>query len=231
MYSPPSITSFASSLTTIALLPVFIPPFLNADDFQKNYHPCKYSIIFMDIYMDNISGIDIAEKIYSDNVDTKIIFLTTSTDHMPDAFRCHTYEYVVKPATHNRIFKILNDIITTNAGSDKILTMVSSGENRVIPYSDIVFIKSSNHNIEITDNSGKVYITRQTFSSIENKLVHDSRFLLIIRGVLINMDYIVRFSNHSCSLTDGSTLPVNSRKFKSLEKVWANYMFSKIRKE
>lgn len=205
--------------------------FLSAEDFFKNYHPCKYSVIFMDIYMDNMTGMEAAEKIYSDNVETKIIFLTTSTDHMPDAFRCHAYDYVLKPATRERIFKIFDDIITTNAGSDKILTLVSDRENITLPYSDIVSIKSSNHNIEVTTNSGKVYITRQTFSSIEKKLIHDSRFLLIIRGVIVNMDYIIRFSNHSCSLKDGSTLPVNSRKFKSLEKIWANYMFSRIRSE
>ena len=77
----------------------------NAGEFLTGYRPLLYSAVFLDIYMDGISGIEAAQKIRETDRDALIVFLTTSEDHMPDAWRLHAFEYVVKPVTAEKLRK------------------------------------------------------------------------------------------------------------------------------
>ena len=78
---------------------------------------------------------------------------------------------------------------------------------------------------------GHSYITRMNFRDISELLTDDFRFLLIIRGILVNMDYIIRFADHSCYMEGMHQLPVNVKKYKHIEELWKNYIFQKIRSE
>ena len=118
---------------------------------------------------------------------------------------------------------------TTKA--EAFLSFVVNRESHSISYSDILFVRSSDHYAEIHTQLGHTYITRMNFSSISEQLTDDPRFLLIIRGILINMDKIVRFAGHSCYLENSVQLPVNVRNSKKIEQIWKNYIFQKIRSE
>ena len=70
-----------------------------------------------------------------------------------------------------------------------------------------------------------------TFSSIKDKLDEVNHFLQLLRGLLVNMDYITDFDNETCRLKGNISLPINVRNAKKIEQVWHNYMFNKIRRE
>lgn len=203
--------------------------FEDAEKLLEDYHPFQYSVIFLDIYMPGMSGTDAAEIIRKDDTDTVLVFLTESMDHMPEAFSLHAYDYIKKPADIERITKLMNDIMKQNAESKKALTFVYDRDNMSIPFSDIVALCSSGHYLDITDKNGKVYTTRMTFANAESKLKGEKRFLLINRGILVNMDYIQGFKDGSCQLNGNISMPANVRNAKNIEEIWHNYLFSKIR--
>jgi len=66
---------------------------------------------------------------------------------------------------------------------------------------------------------------------VANPLGEDKRFLLVNRGVLVNMDYILHFDGGTCVMTGEVIFPVNLRKSKLMEQTWQNYMFTKVRNE
>ena len=79
--------------------------------------------------------------------------------------------------------------------------------------------------------SGKVYKTRMTFSVISEQLLQDPRFLIINRGVLVNMDFVIDISEKSCAIMNGIQFPVNTREHKKMRQTWLNYSIAQIRKE
>lgn len=151
--------------------------------------------------------------------DTLLIFLTTSTEHMPDAFRCHAFDYIPKSAGSDHIFRVMDDILKKITVSVPRLTFSSDRKNYSIPYKDIVAIRTSDHYLEITEKNGNTYRPRMTFSSVSTQLASDSRFLQIIRGVLVNMDYIIHFKNGSCYLKGNIQLPINIRNKQKIEQI------------
>ena len=68
-----------------------------------------------------------------------------------------------------------------------------------------------------------------TFSKVAALLNKESRYLPVLRGILVNMDYITRIEQEICELEDGTRLSINVRNAKSLKNTWQNYKLDCIR--
>ena len=64
-----------------------------------------YALVFLDIYLDNEMGVDIARAVKELSPNTQIIFVTTSLDHAIDAFKVQAVDYLVKPCSEMDIVK------------------------------------------------------------------------------------------------------------------------------
>ena len=70
--------------------------------------PCE--VVFLDIQMRNMSGVELAKEIKLLNPQTNIIFTTGYTDYMKDALEMHASGYVMKPITPDKIRKELDNL-------------------------------------------------------------------------------------------------------------------------
>ena len=208
-----------------------ISVFENADDFIKDYRPLMYTVVFMDIFMTGMNGVEAAMELRKQDLDTILVFLTSSGEHRPEAFSAHAYDYLQKPVDRKRLFALMDDIMKLRPESGKAFTFLADRTEQSIPFSEITAVRSDGHYLEINDRSGESYRTRLTFSAAEDQLSKDSRFLLVLRGVIVNMDHILSFSDDGCELTGGIKLPINVRNSRRLEQIWKNYLFAKVRRE
>ena len=183
--------------------------FDSGDAFLSSFSSDKYDIVFMDIFMNGMSGVETASKMRQIDSHVILIFLTASADYMPDAFRVHAFHYILKPYQKDAIFACLNDA------------------SLHLPASE-TFISFSVNAIEVRIFASK-YHPCAAFGTFSKQLLSDRHFLLVSRGVLCNMDDIKCFSSGSCLLSNGQTLPVTLRNAKRLEQTWRDYCFSKTR--
>lgn len=207
--------------------------FVSAEDFLRNYHSFRYTLIFMDIYMGGMDGIEAAERLRETDSATLIVFLTASSSHMPQAFNVHAYDYIRKPIDPVRLYRLMDEIrgMQGRKSNESELSFVCSRKEYSLPFSDIVSITVSGNYLEVTAKDGKVYSPRMTFSAACDRLAKDTRFLMVLRGVLVNMDEIESFSEHSCCLRNGSELPINVKSAKKIRQIWMNYSFARRRSD
>lgn len=208
--------------------------FESADALLAKYRPLLYTIIFLDIHMDGLTGIEAAEKIRETDVDTVLIFLTSSKKCLEAAFHTHAFDYIEKPASRKCIYHVMDDLIRRIDASLLSMPSLSFTSNRRtvhLDYTDIMAVSSADHYLDIMDANGTVYRTRMPFSSVSGALLTDSRFLLIIRGVLVNLDYVQNFANGACRLKGDRFFPYTLRKEKQLIQIWQNYTLSKKRRK
>ena len=213
-------------------IPTELSAFKSAEDFLAEYRPFRYTLIFMDIYMDGMTGVEAAEKIRENDNETLIVFLTTSVDHTFDAFKVHAYQYIIKDPDNDKLKsemnRILDDIVSLYNLSEAGITVSIDGDEKTFPFSSIVCVQNEKNYIKITDKKSRSFLTRMTFSGIHSLLENDSRFLQINRGIIINMDYIDTFDKNTCKLHGGHSLPINVREQKKLDQIRKNYIFSKL---
>ncbi|MBR4341766.1 MAG: response regulator transcription factor [Lachnospiraceae bacterium] len=211
---------------------ISISEFDSAEDFLESFRSYSFGFVFMDIYMKEMNGAEAAKIIREKDPDVIIIFLTTSDEHMPDAFKVHAFDYIGKPAEKNRIFKLLDECTHSESArfDEPVLSFNANRTQLALPYSSIKIVKTANANyLDIVDRKNISYQTRMTFSAVADELSNDNRFLQIIRGVLVNMDYIIDIFDGKCLLEGDESVPVNVKKSKELSDIWLNYKFAKKR--
>ncbi|MBQ7564348.1 MAG: response regulator [Lachnospiraceae bacterium] len=209
--------------------------FPSAEMLLKSFRPLLYTIIFMDIYMEGLTGIQAAKELRKTDSSFILIFLTTSEDHRADAFHCHAYDYLVKPVSEQALFQTIDDILRNRTETAaKRLLFSSKRRDYSIPYEELLFVRtesSGSNYLEITDSGNNTYRTRMTFSSVYNILKNDKRFLLLQSGVLVNMEHIVLLKDKCCVLDNKDLLPYAVKKEKEIRQIWQNYMFEHIRNQ
>ena len=84
----------------------------------------SYDIIFMDIFMDGMDGVETAEQIRKFDSHVILIFLTSSQDHMKNAFSCHAFDYVEKPVDLEQITNCLLDALKIIPNKDQFFSFL-----------------------------------------------------------------------------------------------------------
>lgn len=83
-------------------LPLAAPPdlFESGEEFLDKFSAGKYDVVFLDIYMDGINGMDTARKIRETDTVCRLIFTTTTSEFAVDSYDVDSSWYLVKPYSY-----------------------------------------------------------------------------------------------------------------------------------
>lgn len=206
-----------------------IVSFVSGEDFLSDFKRNKFSIIFMDIYMEKMDGITAALKMREQDNSCLLIFLTSSADFMPDAFSCHAFEYVVKPFSAKRIFDVLSDAVKVLPQNRKYVALVSDRKPVQIFLNEITSAVTDAHYLDITAADGERLRCRMTMSEFMEKTGCDTRFIPVNKGITVNAEHILEFEKGCCVMKNGVKFPVRVRDGAKIEQMARDYHFEKIR--
>lgn len=207
--------------------PLICFEFGSGEEFLQNYVAYRFSAVFLDVYMNGMTGIETAKKIREVDRDTILFFLTTSERHYSDAFSVFSFAYFEKPCKQDELFRALDHFVLRNDRKQGAFSFSYSKNDYSIPFSDLVSLETQGNYIVLTNRDGGVFRTRMTFADARERL--DERFLTLMKGVIVNMDFIKKIEGSLCCLKNGSSLPVKVKKEKELREIWFNYKIAKIR--
>ena len=168
-------------------------------------------IAFLDIEMDDISGIDIASRLPDS---TCFIFTTAYPDYAIDGFELDAVDYLHKPFSYAR-FQTAFARARRRIGSRAAVTprversiLVKEEYNNVsIPLADITFIEAMEGYVKIHRSCGTCTLSRMILKNIGIQLP-DTEFISIHRSYIIPKGKVKSFNRREVELTDGTTLPI-----------------------
>ena len=112
------------------------------EDNMWNYH-----ILFLDIELEDYSGIEIAQTLRANHYKGEIVFLTSYREYVFEGYNVHALNYFLKPVTYQQVDFCLQYIKNNFTDSDFIYR---HHNNMIkIPYNDILYFSSSNQYTEI----------------------------------------------------------------------------------
>lgn len=186
----------------------------SGEEFLNSFKPNKYEIIFIDIYMNGITGIQTAKEIFKEDKSACIIFLTTSDEHYAESFSVQAVYYILKPVSKNEtVFKEALDFCMTRlALDDKALEIKNGNFSANILFKNILYIESEiGETFLHINNHGPISVPGK-FTEYANKLKNDERFIEIYRNLYINLDYVKKFKDDTVILKNDEVLPVARRR-------------------
>ena len=164
-----------------------------------------YDIIFLDMYMDKLNGIQVAEKLRNMNYKGKIIFLTTTSKYAVKSYDVEASGYLVKPHDIDKISMVLDRVLSNY---ENMHTYQIKKRNSVIQvlYSEIEYIESSNSKCILHRTDGNEYTIYKKLNDIEYrgniagttkrlKVFYDKvgGDFEVVKRRLIDEKYVVRF--------------------------------------
>lgn len=166
------------------------------------YEAVKPDIVFLDVEMPEVNGIDCAKKIMDINPKTKIIFVTAHGEYMSEAFELYAFDYLVKPFKLERIHQTIERIKTVEAIDEtKLITKIVKHEKGLekliiknkegmsfIDINSIIIIQRENRSTVIytTDES---YSTSEGLGELEDRL-DKTQFFRSHKSYIVNLSRI-----------------------------------------
>ena len=138
----------------------------NGEAFLEASKNQNFTVLFLDIYMDGINGIEIARNFRKFNKDCMLIFTTTSRDHALEGFQVRAMHYLVKPYSEKDLISLFDEILSRIPAPEKILELKINGSDLQVPFKTIIYAEHFSHMIRIFTTTGKELVIRQSFWNI-----------------------------------------------------------------
>lgn len=205
-------------------LSYMIHEFTCAEDFIHSLASNSYSIVFMDIYLEQMNGMDAAYKLREYDKDCKLVFLTATPDFSLQGYSVRASHYLVKPVSDEKFMESMENCRIAPQYAVPYLDLSSYGGPARLDTSQIQYMHLQGRTVHIHTNQ-QIFSVTQPFSRVTESLTADKRFLISIQGVMVNMDYISGHEDSFFILKNGDRVPINLRNKKRVLQQYRNYIF------
>jgi DNA-binding LytR/AlgR family response regulator len=153
----------------------------------------KFHVIFFDIQMPGISGIDAARAIRKENESVLIVFVTNLAQYAVEGYEVLAYDFILKPLVESNFAMKFDRICNKMAHkfNDSVITVSTRFGAQRIHTLDIIFIEVVNHDL-IIHTSDREYRLRGTISVMEAKLAQH-HFVRCNACYLVNLNFVKEF--------------------------------------
>jgi len=188
-----------------------VQAFENADDALKALNENQIDLIFLDIELPGISGIEMLEKM---SVIPQVIFTTGNKEYAYEAFEYDVTDFLKKPITEIRFHKAVEKSIFKQEQLDAVATasarneiyIKSDGRYIRIPYSEIQYFENAGDYVKVVTEADQ-HIIHGSMKSINTRIQHP-RFLKVHRSYIINLDKIVDIQDNTIVIKK-SVIPIS----------------------
>ena len=176
-----------------------------------------FDLIFLDVLMPVINGIDVAKEIFKYNKLTQIIFLTSSREFAADSYSVSALDYIIKPINKENFAAGMEKFMHRyqKIKSDELVIREKSTISR-IPLHVLSYVEVLDHHLIYHMSNSYTIRCRQSLSEIENILIANGKFIRTSRSFIVNMDYISKIEPGCLIMDDGSRVSVSRANFKTV---------------
>lgn len=195
--------------------------------FLESFIPYTYELIFLDVYMNGIDGIETAEKIRELDKNCLIVFSTTSQFHAVKGFRVRAFDYLVKPYTYESFLETMRNCDDALFKQSRYIRIKEGRTFIKVLVRDIVFTDYSNHYIYL-HTKGRVIKCYMPFKNFSELLLPYSQFINCYRNCIVNMDEVDILDEKDFIMSSGDRVPIGRNIRTQIRQTYANYAFDKL---
>ncbi|RKM63306.1 DNA-binding response regulator [Butyrivibrio sp. XB500-5] len=197
----------------------------NGDELLKRLSSMEnpISILFLDIEMPGETGIEIKNSLQNNSAVEKIVFITSHTEAMQQAFGLKVVGFMNKPLEKKLVIEWISNIYTEFSSREGI-----SFGDRFYQYDDILYIKSDgNYLVAKLSNGKETSSERMGITSFIKVL--DNRFVRIHRSYIVNLSHVQRIKYNEICIDNDEALPLGRSFSEDVKNKYDDYVLAKVK--
>lgn len=187
-------------------------------------HHETYQLIFLDIEMEDLNGIDTARLLRSIDSNFILIYVTSYEQYALESFEVLPFRYLIKPVSDMKLQKVIDDILVELSTKQKYLFYKNGVEHFQVKLEDILFLYSElgrKIHVELVNGSHVSFYGK--VSVIEEQLP-GAYFVRVNSGTIVNMNYIHLFSKDEIILTSGEHISISRSRKQSVNSIYNKFI-------
>ncbi len=201
--------------------------FESGEDFLSSGTEEAWDIIFIDQYMNGLSGLETAERIRTWDQLVALVFVTTSLDHAIESFGVRAGGYLVKPYSYKQFEKMMELAHLEKIRNARFICM----EKNKVLLREILWCSQNGHYVEVHTDKRGIFRFRLPFGEFTRRLVIYPQFLTCYKGCIVNMERAERIDGLDFVMDTGEKVPFSGRDRKKIEMLFDEYMFYQERED
>lgn len=164
-----------------------IVTFNNGFNFMDKFMPI-FHLVFLDINMPGINGMDAAGQIRKVDEKVSICFTTSLAQYAIKGYEVSAIDFILKPVEYSRVKNVIAKTYKEfESGSENQILIKTSNSFSMVSLDDIEYVVADDH-IIIYHTATKEYESWDTLKNVELKL-NAPRFYRLSRSVILNLDH------------------------------------------
>lgn len=199
--------------------------FTNGDALIASHMASPFDVIFLDMIMPLLNGIEAAQEIRAFDQNVKIIFLTSSAEYAVESYKVKAWNYLLKPVESQILHQHLNALLKEqNESARSILVKCKSIVHRV-ELSRIECLEAQNKHTLFALSDGTTIESIELMGHYEDKLTLSDGFFKCHRSYIVNLNLIDSYTNSEIRTHSGWRIPVSRRCHKEFEESYFTLLF------
>uniref|UniRef100_UPI004055EA10 LytR/AlgR family response regulator transcription factor n=1 Tax=Agathobacter sp. TaxID=2021311 RepID=UPI004055EA10 len=200
--------------------------FYSGEELLQNFNG-KYDIIFLDIKMPGMNGVQAAKKVREKDRKVIIIFLTSLIQYALEGYKVNAANYIVKPVTKKRLkLEMERCLQEIEQQEDPFIVFHNDNGNYKILLKTISYIETYNRNLLIHTDKGNI-VCYWKMKEMEEK-IKDYGFSRNHASYIVNLFYVENIEKMDIKLSTGERLPISKTKKKEFMEGLAEYWGKQI---
>lgn len=186
-----------------------------------------HEILFLDIRMPKMNGIQAAEKYRGKYKDTIIIFLTSYEDYVFEGYKVNAFRYLKKPIEQEKLKEALQSAIS-KIGQEHEIELWDEEGLHIVRQRDIIYVETNGRNV-IVRTLEKDYCVKVGITQFAENL-QSAEFISPHQSYYVNMHYIKEFNRQEAILMNGEKVKISCKKYTQFRDTYCEYRKNRRKK-
>lgn len=207
--------------------PMELCPFGSAESFWFAYEEqSDFDILFLDIQMAGMDGMELARKVRERDKDAVIVFATGVADYLEEGYEVEALYYLLKPLSAEKVEKCMEKAVSRRR-RERFVTLQTAEGTIKLSQESVNYVEARGRGCCVgrVGEAGELAV-RESLSELE-RMLDGGEFMKCHRSYLCRVGNIHHIGKEDVFFDDGSSIPVSRRLYRQVNQRFISYFRSK----